>query len=146
MVTARASVHEDRLAATDLAHAARALIVDERGGTAFLEALGDAERVGDRCGKRLPDVVVVGEVGGYVLGYAFLSVAGHVGVIAELFVAPDARGVGLGHVLLADSLSKMREAGCTRADTSALPGDRATKNFFEAHGLVTRLLTPSRAL
>ena len=146
MVTARASVHDDRLETTDLARAARALIADERGGPALLEALGDAGRVGDRCGGTLPEIVIVGEVGGCVLGYALLVVSGHVGVISELFVAPEARGVGLGHELLAEALSTLRIARCTRADTAALPGDRATKNFFEAHGLVTRLLTPSRAL
>jgi hypothetical protein len=36
--------------------------------------------------------------------------------------------------------------GCEYLDSLVLPGDRTTKNFFEAHGMVSRLLRVSRPL
>ena len=38
------------------------------------------------------------------------------------------------------------EQGCRGIDSIALPGMRATKNFFEAAGLVARAITVHRAL
>jgi hypothetical protein len=37
-------------------------------------------------------------------------------------------------------------AGAVGIEATALPGDRATKNFFETHGLVARALTVHRRL
>ena len=39
-----------------------------------------------------------------------------------------------------------REKGCLGIDSVALPGDRATKNFFESFGLVARALRVHRPL
>jgi hypothetical protein len=39
-----------------------------------------------------------------------------------------------------------RERGCIGVDSLALPGDRATKNFFESFGLVARAIIVHRRL
>ena len=39
-----------------------------------------------------------------------------------------------------------RAAGCIGIDSLALPGDRATKNFFEAAGLIARAIVVHRSL
>jgi hypothetical protein len=45
---------------------------------------------------------------------------------------------------VAESLAS--QWGCAAIESVALPGDRDTKNFFEAHGMVSRLLLVSRTL
>ncbi len=59
---------------------------------------------------------------------------------------PGARGVGVGRALLDDLVAWFSASGCRGADASALPGDRATKNFYEAAGFKARLITVHRAL
>lgn len=63
-----------------------------------------------------------------------------VAVIEELYVTPDARRVGLGAALLDHAKSLAATRGCTGLDAVALPGDRATKNFFEDHAMVARAI------
>ena len=91
---------------------------------------------------------MVGTVGGAVVGTVALAEVRHAdgstsGVIAALYVEPAARRVGVGERLLAGALEVARTRSWSAVDASALPGDRATKNFFEAAGLVTRRLVVS---
>lgn len=96
------------------------------------------------------DLVVVGTLDGVVVGYgtARLDRVGdeRLGVIGELFVEPDARGVGVGEAIMGEVVSWCRRAGCTGMDGSALPGDRIAKGFFESHGFTARLLVMHRRL
>ena len=62
-------------------------------------------------------------------------------VVSELVVDPDARGVGLGVCLLEDAVAWAKAVGAVGIESTALPGQRATKNFFEAAGMKARLLT-----
>ncbi len=64
-----------------------------------------------------------------------------VACVHELVVDPEARGVGLGVSLLDDAVTWAREVGAVGIESTALPGQRATKNFFEAAGMKARLLT-----
>jgi GNAT superfamily N-acetyltransferase len=61
------------------------------------------------------------------------------------YVEPDARGVGLGRLLLDGVVGWFTDRGCVGVDGLALPGDREAKNFFEAAGFKARLLTMHRA-
>jgi GNAT superfamily N-acetyltransferase len=63
------------------------------------------------------------------------------GVITDFYVEPPARGVGVGESLMSALLDTLQRAGCSAVDSYALPGDRATKNFFEGSGFTARLLT-----
>ena len=67
-------------------------------------------------------------------------------VVSMLWVDDEARGVGVGEALLADLVEWARAAGCESIDAYALPGERVTKNFFEAAGFKARLLTVSHRL
>jgi GNAT superfamily N-acetyltransferase len=80
------------------------------------------------------------------VGYACLEIDGDRAIITELFVEPPARSAGVGHLLIDALLTRSGAAGCMTIDASALPGDRATKNFFEAHAMTARLLIVSRRL
>jgi GNAT superfamily N-acetyltransferase len=85
----------------------------------------------------LLDDVVVG------LGSARAESVGEtlLGVLDAFYVDPDARGVGVGRTMLDAIVSWLAEKGCTAIDVSVLPGQRETKNFFEAAGFKARLIT-----
>lgn len=67
-------------------------------------------------------------------------------VVTMLWVEEDARAVGVGEAILAALVDWARTAGCQSIDAYALPGERITKNFFEAAGFKARLLTVSHRL
>jgi len=93
---------------------------------------------------------MVGTVDEIVVGFAVGKVdpvgEASVGVIEGLYVDPGCRGVGVGHALLHGVVDWFTESGCRAVDASALPGDRATKNFFEGTGFKARLITMHRPL
>lgn len=95
--------------------------------------------------------VVVAGIDDVVLGVAITKtrtrhdgrLVAHVG---ELIVDPPARGIGLGASLLDDATVWAARVGAVGIESVALPGQRATKNFFEAAGMKARLLTVFRDL
>jgi len=95
--------------------------------------------------------VVAGTIEGAVVGFGVCVVeplhdGEDLGVIDELYVTPDARGVGVGEQVLAAMVTWCRERGCVGIDALALPGHRAAKNFFEGAGLTARALVMHRSL
>jgi GNAT superfamily N-acetyltransferase len=62
-------------------------------------------------------------------------------VVPLLWVDDEARAVGVGEAVLVALIDWARAQGCDAIDAYALPGERATKNFFEAAGFKARLLT-----
>ena len=72
--------------------------------------------------------------------------ASRTGVISTVYVDPGARELGLGDALLATLLDAARDAGMHALESTALPGDRDTKNLFERAGLVARLIVVSQRL
>ena len=66
------------------------------------------------------------------------------GVVDDLYVEPDARGVGVGEVLIDALIDWMLGRGCRGIDATALPGNRETKNFYERAGFTARLLIMHR--
>lgn len=68
------------------------------------------------------------------------------GVINELFVTPGAREIGVGECLLKALVEWCTAQKCIGIDALALPGHRATKNFFEGAGFTARSITMHTAL
>jgi len=120
----------------------------ERGGPVFVAREARAEPVdaGLLVDVADPDVLVlVGTFDDVVLGYATGRVEAlrdgtTLGIIDELFVEPDARAVGVGEAMMEQLLEWFRLRGCAGVDSTALPGARETKNFFEESGFTARLL------
>lgn len=95
--------------------------------------------------------LVVGMIDGDVVGYGSVQLTAlHdgalLGDVQELYVLPDARGVGVGEAMMNHLVEWCRDRGCVGVDAIALPGDRHTKNFFETFGLVARAIRVHRAL
>ena len=99
-----------------------------------------------------PDRTVwAGTIDQVVVGYGTgrvedLAGGERLGVIEDLFVEPDARSVGVGEALTNALIAWFEDRGCTGVDALALPGARATKNFFEESGFTARLLVMHRRL
>jgi GNAT superfamily N-acetyltransferase len=96
-------------------------------------------------------LLLVGTIDETVIAYASvrrttLHDASLVGDLTDLYVMPDARGVGVGEAMMIEVTEWCRANGCIGIDSIALPGDRATKNFFETFGLVARALRVHRSL
>jgi len=141
MIGARPADADDRAALIELAGLARTVAAHQRGGAELLTTVPAAVARIDEASSSF-----VGLIGGVVVGYACLEIDDRRAMITELFVEPPARSVGVGHLLLEALLTHSVAAGCVAIDASALPGDRATKNFFEAHAMTARLLIVSRRL
>jgi GNAT superfamily N-acetyltransferase len=95
--------------------------------------------------------VLVGTLDDVVVAYAVAHVeslldGGPLAVIDDLYVEPGARGVGVGEALMDELLAWARHHRCIGIDAFTLPGNRATKNFFEAHGLTARAILVHRDL
>jgi GNAT superfamily N-acetyltransferase len=95
--------------------------------------------------------VVVGEYAGVVVGYAVVVVdqlrdGRRLGLLTDLYVEPEAREVGVGEAMVDRVIAWCAARGCAGIDAVALPGHRATKNFFEEFGFTARALVMHRRL
>ena len=132
-----------------LAELSRADRLNERGG-AVLEHLDprppiDAARVVDR------DVLLaIGLYDDVALGYAHAALCDVDGTpivrMYDVFVEPEARGVGVGEALLEFVFDWARRRHAIAIDSIVLPGNREGKNFFERFGLVARAIHVYRTL
>ena len=147
MEAARRATDDDRATVEALHRAATEQLRAEKGGELWA-------RTTDReAGPAWPDdgVVLAGTIDDVVVGYAIahaeeLADGGVVAVLTDVYVEPDARGVGVGESLLDATIAWARERGCIGIDSVALPGMRESKNFFEAAGLVARAIVVHRSL
>ena len=138
----------------ELAELMRAELAAMRGGRLWLERDAWPEPLEDAYDALLArdDArLLLGTIDDVVLGFAAVVVeqlrsGARLGVVTDLFVEPEAREVGVGEVLADAVVEHCRTAGCVGVDAVALPGHRAAKNFFEAHGFTARALAMHRPL
>jgi GNAT superfamily N-acetyltransferase len=149
----RAATASDLGELARLADRAHAALDGERGGDAYRSREARTEPWRSSLRDDLADaatLVLLGSLGEVAVGYAVASVEPRRGsdlaVVRDLYVEPEARGVGLGRDLMDQVVGWATERACGGIDASVLPGDRATKNFFEGFGLVARLITVHRDL
>jgi ribosomal protein S18 acetylase RimI-like enzyme len=150
---ARPATSADLGVLIELADAAADELAPTRGGAVFL-AREAPEPGPERFVAAMADdtqLVVVGTVDDQVVGYGVVRLeplrdGGRLGVIDDLFVLPDARGIGVGEAMATSLIGYCEDHGCTGVDAVALPGNRQTKNFFETFGLVARAIVVHRRL
>ena len=145
---------------------------EDLGRLAELASAGVAEQIGDRGGaiwavreaRQLPagaslaalvddprHAVLCGTLDGAVVAYAVVRVeelrdGRALGVLTDVFVEPEAREVGLGELLVDEVVAWCRARDCAGVDALVLPGNRATKNFFEMLGFTARALVVHKSL
>ncbi len=142
----------DRL--VDLAREAIAELSGAKGGVVWRRHAARTEPIRDGLAIDLEEprsAVFVGTIDDSVVGYAVTTVealadGGDLAVLRDLYVEPDARGVGVGAAMMNAVLDWARERECMGVDSVALPGSRETKNFFESFGLVARAIIVHRHL
>ncbi len=152
--SARLARPDELDAVVDLAMLGRAELIETRGGPMWARREGRALPMGpgiDAAIHATDCCVLVGTIDDTPVGYAITEIremhdGATVGVITDIYVHPDARGVGVGEHLLNAIVSWATGAGCAALDSLALPGNRATKNFFETFGMKARSLVVSRSL
>jgi GNAT superfamily N-acetyltransferase len=146
---ARPATPDDVPRLAELNRMALAELANQRGGRVFVAREARAEPVEQGLGAALADPntrVLVGTIDDTPIGYAVAHVEDlrdgtRLGVITDIYVEAEGRGVAVGECLMNALLAWFTEQRCAGADAYALPGDRSTKNFFEGSGFSARLLT-----
>jgi GNAT superfamily N-acetyltransferase len=148
MEGARRATRADLDRLVELANVARDELSQLRGGDVFVAREGRHNDLRAGFSAQLDDpstLVLVGTLDDVILGYAVvlaeqLDEGRLLGRVTDLFVEAGAREVGVGERLMEDVLAWCSTRGCLGVDAYALPGARATKNFFETSGFTARLL------
>ncbi|HVM05542.1 MAG TPA: GNAT family N-acetyltransferase [Acidimicrobiales bacterium] len=155
MEAARRATENDVPRLATLCRAALAeLGARERGGALFVAREGRAEPLEESLRATVAgpaSVAVAGTIDDTVVGFGTGRLEGLrdgscLGVIDELFVEEGARAVGVGEAIMGELLAWFSARGCLGVDSTALPGARETKNFFEESGFTARLLVMHRRL
>ena len=154
VASARAAGLADIGRMAELCREARTELAPQRGGSILVAREARSEPVEESLRAALADNdrgVWAGTLSGQIVGYAVTRVEPLVqgrwlGVVEDLYVEPPARAVGVGECLVEILLEWCRQRRCVGVDAMALPGARATKNFFEESAFTARLLVMHRAL
>lgn len=156
MEGARLATEADVAAVTSLAAAARAELAAHRGGAVWHAHAARTDPIEPEIRSQVArpptaGCVVVGTVDAAVVGYGVstldtLSDGSILSVISDLYVDPEARGIGVGEAMMDLLVGHARAHGARGIDSLALPGDRETKNFFETFGLKARAIVVHRDL
>ncbi len=156
MEAVRPATPEDVPRLRELADELATALLGRRGGPLLFDSdptdsggagLGDRIVGGVAAPGRL---VLAGTLEGVVTGFASCHLAegegARRGVLDACYVEPEARGVGIGRLLVDTAVSWLEEQGADGVDGTALPGDRQAKSFFESAGFKARMLTMYRPL
>ena len=152
--SARPALSGDLDALHGLVAAARGELPERKGGDVAVRLDPQRNDPGARIAAALNDeamVLLVGTIDETVVGYGLMSLGtvsdGSIQAnVEEIFVDPGARSVGVGEAILEELLAAASVRRAVAIQSVALPGDRSTKNFFEAHGMVARAIIVHRWL
>lgn len=155
MESARPAGPDDHAAIVALAREGIAELGRNRGGAVWSRREAHAEPVADAIADAIADdptrAAVVGLVDDVVVGYGLMRAetlhdGAILATISDLYVSPEARGIGVGEAMMAELEARARSWGAIGLDGIVLPGDRQSKNFFETFGLTARAILVHRSL
>jgi ribosomal protein S18 acetylase RimI-like enzyme len=138
----------------ELARLLRAELAEMRGGALWLEREAWPEPLDTAYGAlvaRADALLVVGTVDDVPVGFGAVVIeqlrsGARLGIVTDLFVEAEARAVAVGEAMAEALVAHCEAERCIGVDATALPGHRAAKNFFEAHGFTARALRMHRRL
>jgi GNAT superfamily N-acetyltransferase len=142
----RGATRDDLPRLVELARAGIAELTPMKGGAVWAGRDARPEPLERELASVLDDpacCALVGTIDEVVVGYGVTRVEAlrdgtRLGVVEDIFVEEEARGVGVGELVLGELVEWCRRQGCFGMDAIALPGHRATKNFFEESGFTAR--------
>ncbi len=154
MESCRRATSDDLGEIVRLAGALRAELGGMRGGALWLAREARPEPLDASYGAlfdRDDALVVIGSIDASAVGFGVVEIemlrtGERLGSVAELFVDSEARSVGVGEAMASVIIEFCETQQCIGIDTRALPGHRATKNFFEEQGFTARALVMHRSL
>lgn len=154
MEGARKAERADIPRLADLFRIALDELTPTRGGAVFAVREARSEPVEVSFEESFDDgasALWAGTIDDVIVGYASarnerLRDGSSLAVVEDLFVEAGARSVGVGEALITEVLAWAADQGCAGVDATALPGNRATKNFFEGSGFSARLIVMHRRL
>jgi ribosomal protein S18 acetylase RimI-like enzyme len=146
---ARAATTDDIETIVEFARALRAEQRELRGGALWETREARAEPLApafEQLLARTDAYMAIGTIDTTPVGYGVVEIEAlrdgtKLGVISELYVDVEARSVGVGEAIALLLVEFCTAAGCIGIDATALPGNRAAKNFFERAGFTARALT-----
>jgi ribosomal protein S18 acetylase RimI-like enzyme len=150
----RPATLDDLPAIVGLVEALRSELTPMRGGRIWAVREARPGRPDEVYAALLTDAsacVVVGTLDDVVVGFGVVTIesladGGKLGVVAEMFVDPEGRAVGVGEAMLEAMVAFCTRENCVGVDAFALPGHRAAKNFFEESGFTARAIVMHHAL
>jgi GNAT superfamily N-acetyltransferase len=86
-----------------------------------------------------PGGLWIAEDDGRLVGYAFSWICGDLWFLAELFVAPDRQGAGIGKGLLSRTFDHAARAGVTRKALITFTFNTVSQGLYIRHGLLPRM-------
>jgi ribosomal protein S18 acetylase RimI-like enzyme len=81
-----------------------------------------------------PELFLVAERNGEIVGTVMAGYEGHRGWINYLGVAPGRQRAGIGRQLMAGAEARLRAAGCPKINLQVWPDNQATVAFYERLG------------
>ena len=81
-----------------------------------------------------PDLFLVAEGSGQVLGTVMAGYDGHRGWLYSVAVRPDAQRKGIGSSLLAEAERRLAALGCCKINLQIRAGNEAVTAFYRHHG------------
>jgi GNAT superfamily N-acetyltransferase len=150
----RAAARDDLPRLVELARAAIAELAPMKGGSVWVVRNARREPLDVDLAVALDDsnrCVRVGTIDGVIIGYGIahtepMGDGTQLGVVDDIFVEPEARGVGVGELIMGELVGWCRDQRCFGIDVVALPGHRAAKNFFEESEFTARMIVMHRKL
>jgi GNAT superfamily N-acetyltransferase len=154
MEGARPATPADVPRLAQLARAAIAELLPTRGGAVWRAREARPEPLEENLAAALADPrvrILAGTIDDVIVGYAAVRIEDlrdgtRLGVVDDIYVEEEARGVGLGESMMNDLIAWCVDQGCFGMDAMALPGHRSTKNFFEDSGFTARQLVMHHSL
>lgn len=81
-----------------------------------------------------PDLLIVAEDAGLIVGTAMAGYDGHRGWLYSIAVKPCHQRKGIGSVLIAEAESKLRALGCGKINLQIRAGNEAVAAFYRGQG------------
>jgi ribosomal protein S18 acetylase RimI-like enzyme len=91
------------------------------------------EEIEKKC-QRDPDLFLVAESAGQIVGTVIGGFDGRRGMIYHLAVAPECRRQGLARRLMEEVEARLRQKGCRKMYLLVKKGNEGAKLFYQEHG------------